>query len=176
MQTISLRRVQPSDVEQLQAISRITFADTFAGANTEADMKKHLASAYAKEQLLAEIETPASYFYFGMIDNQCVGYLKLNVDQAQSEDRGATTLEVERIYILPAFKRQGLGRTFLQAAERLAQDLGKERIWLGVWEENTAALAFYIKMGFEQVGQHVFVLGNDRQTDLIMEKKLATAE
>lgn len=172
MKNIMMRPVVPADIDQLQRISRVTFADTFASANTAADMKKHLDEAYAKEQLLREMAQPGTSFYFGLINGACAGYLKLNVDQDQSEVRGAGTLEIERIYILPEFKRQGLGRVFLQAAEKLAQDLNKERIWLGVWEENEAALAFYKQMGFEQVSQHVFVLGDDRQTDLIMEKVL----
>ena len=46
----------------------------------------------------------------------------------------------------------------------------KKYVWLGVWEKNVNAIAFYEKMGFKQAGQHLFQIGNELQSDLIMKK------
>ena len=45
-------------------------------------------------------------------------------------------------------------------------------MWLGVWEENHRANAFYRKHGYAEVGEHVFMLGADAQRDLILAKIL----
>ena len=98
--------------------------------------------------------------------------MKFNVDAALTEEMGADSLEVERIYIRPAFKRRGLGKYLIDKAIEIARAQGKQLIWLGVWEHNVNAIAFYEKMGFVRTGAHSFFMGEDEQTDFIMTKKL----
>jgi ribosomal protein S18 acetylase RimI-like enzyme len=98
--------------------------------------------------------------------------MKFNVAAALTEDMGADSLEVERIYIRPAFKRRGLGKYLIEKAIETASAQGKKLIWLGVWEHNVNAIAFYEKMGFVHTGSHSFFMGDDEQTDFIMTKKL----
>ena len=89
-----------------------------------------------------------------------------------TEKMDADSLEVERIYIRPAFKRRGLGKYLIDKAIEIARAQGKKLIWLGVWEHNVNAIAFYEKMGFVHTGAHSFFMGDDEQTDFIMTKKL----
>ncbi|AEN98574.1 GNAT family N-acetyltransferase [Fructilactobacillus sanfranciscensis] len=169
---MKIKQIGLKNLAELQKISRITFADTFGAENSDEDMKKHLDTAYSSSQLTTEIDNPNSFFYFGYVNGKLAGYLKLNVDDAQSDDEGQNCLEVERIYILPDFKRQGLGSKLIEVAEQIAKAKHKSEIWLGVWEGNPAAIAFYQAKGFCRTGQHVFTLGNDRQTDYIMKKRV----
>lgn len=169
-----LKRVQLADLPKLQQISRTTFSDTFGSENSASDLAAYLETAYSESQLAAELTNPESAFYFVLLADQVAGYLKVNWGQAQSEQLGATGFEIERIYILPQFKRHGLGRFLYQTAVHQAEQAGKEFIWLGVWEHNYPAQAFYKKLGFYQVGQHTFTLGEDPQTDLLMRRDLIT--
>jgi len=167
-----IRQLTLADAETLQAISVETFQDTFAAQNTAANMTAFLTSAYNLPKLKKELQQPGSRFYFIELDGQPLGYLKLNVDPAQSEVMGADNLEIERIYIRPTQKHQGLGSQFLKFAIELAKTEGKTSVWLGVWEHNEPAKHFYQKWGFERFSQHDFVMGTDTQTDFLLKKAL----
>lgn len=170
--TLTIKTCTLTDLADLVAISRETFADTFAKDNSPEDLALFLNSAYTSEKLTQELENPHSFFYFLTAQNEIVGYLKLNTEDAQSETLAADALEVERIYIRKGYLRNGYGNYLLQFAEKFAKKHQKQAIWLGVWEHNEAAKGFYAKMGFKEVGQHEFYLGNDCQKDLLMLKNL----
>lgn len=170
--TTTYRIATIADLDTLQALSCQTFSATFGAENQPEKIADYLATAYAPAQLTAELENPHSRFVFAEVDNTLAGYLKLNIDDAQTEKRGNDRLEVERIYFLPEWQHHGLGRQFIAYAEQVARADGKHYVWLGVWEHNENAKAFYAKMEFQKVGQHSFVLGDDPQTDFILEKAL----
>ncbi|MBU5366293.1 N-acetyltransferase [Enterococcus devriesei] len=167
-----IRPCSLEDLTELQAISRETFKETFAADNDPADLEEYLAAAYNVEKLQRELKQPESRFYFIYLAEQVAGYLKLNTGDAQTEAIDPKGLEVERIYIRKAFKRQGLGRQLLDYAFELAVQESRASIWLGVWEDNQNALKFYHSFGFKQVGAHDFYVGTDKQTDLLMRKSL----
>lgn len=165
-----IRECSLEQVELWQCICKETFKDTFAQFNTSDDMETYLNTAYTLEKLTQSLLNDYTWVYFIYYRDQIAGYLKLNSNQAQSEPMGDDYLEVECIYIRQAFKRQGLGQLLLQKAYDMAQALHKTKIWLGVWEHNPAAIAFYKKQGFVQKESHSFWVGQDEQTDYIMEK------
>ena len=66
----------------------------------------------------------------------------------------------------------GIGKILLDKAIELALDRKKDYIWLGVWEKNEKALAFYKKNNFIKISQHSFFMGDDEQLDYIMKKDL----
>lgn len=158
-----------ADVIALQHISRETFYDTFVGTTPEEDMANFLDEAYAEEKLVAELRNPESTFYFLRNATQdVVAYLKVNVGAAQSEDMGEDTLEVERIYVRKAYQKQGLGKLLMNEAFKQAKLKHRANVWLGVWEHNTNAIAFYEKKGFQKFSEHAFVIGDDTQIDWLM--------
>lgn len=169
---IELIQCKVSDVEQLQAISIKTFVNTFNDQNTEEDLKEYLDRAYNIKQLTFEINQVGTAFYFLKDSGVIVGYLKINIDDAQSEKDNPLALEVERIYVLPEHKRKGYGKRLLAFAHTRAKELNRTSIWLGVWEHNHNALAFYERMGYQRVGEHTFYMGDDAQVDYIMLKEL----
>lgn len=168
-----IKKCTLADLEALHKISIETYQDTFEPFNTEKNMQAYLESAYNKPKLSRELQTKNMTFYFIYEETQLAGYLKVNIDEAQSEPMGAETLEVERIYIRPAFKRHGLGLQFINHAINLAQTAHKDAIWLGVWEHNYPAQAFYKQQGFKPFSSHIFVMGDDPQTDILMRKTLS---
>ncbi|MFY9902388.1 MAG: N-acetyltransferase [Trichococcus sp.] len=169
---IRLKKCGSEDLADLQAIGIETFTDTFADHNTPEDLQAYLDKAYDPEKLREELSTAGSTFYFLYDGAKLAGYMKINVEEALTEDMAADSLEVERIYIHPDFKRRGLGKYLIDKAIESARAQAKELIWLGVWEHNVNAIAFYEKMGFIHTGSHSFFMGDDEQTDFIMTKKL----
>lgn len=170
--SIEVKKCTVEDLQILQKVSVETFRDTFQDQNTEEDLYNYLEKAYNTEQLTSELLNQQSEFYFVFNGNDLAGYLKININEAQSETNGEDALEIERIYVLPQFKGKGLGKILIQQAVGRAQFHRKTNIWLGVWEHNQAALAFYKKLGFVQTGAHSFFMGKDEQTDLILTKNL----
>lgn len=167
-------KIQPisiAQVEQLQQISRATFRETFADVNTEEDMHDYLENRLSISRLTDELSQPESFFYFAMIDGHAVGYLKLNTGTAQTEHEADDALEVERIYVLKDYQSEGIGRLLFRHALATASEKQCRYVWLGVWEHNEKALRFYRKNGFEVFSKHVFRLGSDDQTDLMMRKE-----
>lgn len=167
-----ITRINETELSELIQMSRETFADTFGAENTPTDLQNYLDTAYAPAQLQRELQQTGSEFWFITVDQIPAGYLKLNVESAQSEKMGDDSLEIERIYIKKAYKRRGLGTKGYHFAVSEARRLGKAKIWLGVWEHNIPAQKFYQKMGFKQIGAHIFQLGQDKQKDLLLEKDL----
>lgn len=172
MEHITISRVGPSDLTTLQAISERTFFDTFASYNTEADMQLYLEQNLSMEKLAAEFSHPGTAFYFAMLGEAVIGYLKLNRGDAQTEQQGDDALEIERIYVLHAYHGQQVGQQLYEAALTIAREHGASFVWLGVWEHNARALRFYEKNGFKPFDKHIFKLGEDVQTDILLKISL----
>lgn len=172
MTTTNTRKCTIEDLEILREISVETFKDTFEDQNSPENMKTYLDRAFNLKQLEEEILNDSSEFHFIYLNEDIAGYVKLNTNDAQSETMGHDSLEVERIYVRRKFHKQGLGKFLINKAIEFAREQNKDKIWLGVWEKNENAIAFYEKMGFAQTGAHSFYMGDEEQIDLIMTKIL----
>ncbi len=171
---IKISKVSSDQIETLQNISIKTFTDTYGKQNTEKDLKDYFIKNYGLSKLNSEVQSDQSAYFFIYFGKQIAGYIKLNIGNNQTENISKESLEVQRIYIRKAFQRQGLGKQLINFAINYAKESNKKNIWLGVWEQNASAISFYHAMGFKQVGSHHFILGSQNQTDLIMEKPLAS--
>ena len=169
---MQIRKLDITDLENLQKISITTFRETFEEVNSEKDMQKYLDENLNLERLKSELENPDSEFYFIENKNKNLGYLKLNFGNAQTENFKKNYLEIERIYILKDFLGQKIGKILLNKAIEIGREKNLEFLWLGVWEKNHRAIKFYEKNGFKVFGKHKFVLGKDVQTDLLMKLKI----
>ena len=168
MDSIAVRKVTIADINELQSVSRQTFFETFAEVNTAANMRKYLDENLSLERLLVELNHPESEFYFASNNDQIVGYLKINFGQAQTELQNPLALEIERIYVLKEHQGSGVGQVLFDIAIQVARRHKSEFLWLGVWEKNFKALKFYKKFGFVEFDRHIFKLGDDVQTDIMM--------
>lgn len=170
--TMEIKKCSLEDLPLLQKISYETFNDTFKDQNSPENMKAYLEKAFNLNQLEKELSNVYSQFFFVFLNHEVAGYLKVNTNDAQSEDMGDDSLEIERIYISTKFQKHGLGKYLLNEAIKIAIERNKRKIWLGVWEKNENAIAFYKKMGFVQTGAHSFYMGDEEQIDFIMIKAL----
>ena len=172
IQQIQIVEVVLTDLLLLQEISKRTFYDSFAAMNTAENMKFHLDNHFTLEKLTSEILNGDSKFFFAVHEGTTVGYLKINQDQAQTVLPNDQAIEIERIYVDRLFKGRGIGKTFISKVIEIANASQAKYLWLGVWEHNAPAIRFYEKNGFEKFSKHIFNLGDDEQTDLLLKKTL----
>ncbi|MBE8728290.1 GNAT family N-acetyltransferase [Flavobacterium hungaricum] len=172
MENLKIKKATIDDLIKLQAIGRQTFSETFAEVNSDENMAKYLEESFAAAKLTQELNNHSSYFYLAELDEIVIGYLKLNTGEAQTEKQDLNALEIERIYVAKEFHGKKAAQALYAQAEQKARELKASYMWLGVWEENFRAVSFYTKNGFVQFDTHIFKLGNDEQTDLLMKKVL----
>ena len=166
--TIQIKKLTIPDVSELQTIARQTFYETFSADNSEENMARYLDERLSLKQLTTELLDPNAEFYFAMLNDKTVGYLKINFGSSQTELKDDKAVEIERIYVLKEYLGKNVGQALYNQAIQVAQQKGAEYIWLGVWEKNARAIAFYKKNGFVEFNKHIFTLGDDEQTDIMM--------
>ncbi|MBU4539215.1 MAG: GNAT family N-acetyltransferase [Weeksellaceae bacterium] len=173
MENITIQKVTIKDLEKLQKIGRATFSETFSSGNTEKNIEKYLTEGFSNEKLTNELNNENSEFYFALSKNSIIGYLKINFGASQTELKDEKALEIERIYVLKEFHGRKAGQILYEKAIEIAQQKNSHYVWLGVWEENPRAIRFYKKNGFIAFDKHIFKLGDDEQTDIMMKLKLS---
>jgi ribosomal protein S18 acetylase RimI-like enzyme len=172
MDNLEIIKATHKDTELLLNIGRQTFFEKFTENNSEENMLKYAEEAYTFEKIANEVNNPNSQFYLANLNNQTVGYLKINLGDAQTELKDPQALELERIYVLNEFQGKKIGQMLFDKTLELAKKAAVNYVWLGVWEENKSAIKFYEKNGMKAFSKHIFMLGNDPQTDIMMKIEL----
>lgn len=172
MQNISIIKAELHDIEKLQKIGRQTFFETFSESNSEENMQNYLDEGFSIEKLTAELTDTNSEFYFTVLNEEVIGYLKLNFGDSQTELKDNNALEIERIYVSKEFHGKSVGQLLFDKAIEVAKHKNADYIWLGVWEGNPLAINFYKKNGFVEFDKHIFKLGDDEQIDIMMKLNL----
>ncbi|MFH6602995.1 GNAT family N-acetyltransferase [Maribacter algicola] len=173
---LRLEQCSHESLSDLVKISRKTFVEAFEKDNKPEDFNNYVNRAFDRENLKKQLSNKDSYFYFVYLDWSQVGYFKLNLKQAQTDLKRPESIELERIYVLKEFQNRKIGRWILQEAIKIAQEMQKEFLWLGVWEKNERAISFYEKNGFSKFGMHPYYIGSDKQMDWLMRFDLMTPE
>lgn len=169
---ITIRTVEASELDELLHISRDTFIHNYGHLNDPVFFQQYLDQTFIPAKLEAEWLEPHSRFFWVEVNGTKAGYCKLQLHAPVQglEEAGDQVLEVQRIYVLEAFQKLGLGKLMLQKAIELAQEQGFAWIWLGVWKQNLKAIAWYEAQGFEIFGEHIFWMGEDAQVDWVMQR------
>jgi ribosomal protein S18 acetylase RimI-like enzyme len=169
-----IRRGKIEDAETLAPLSIKIFNDTFAShpLNHPEDMKAYIAEAFSLEQIRHELTDKDSIVFIVEVDGEMIGFAKMREHSTEHCISDPDPIEIQRFYIAQEFHGKGIANALMQECLSEAKRKNYQTIWLGVWEYNHRAQRFYEKLGFEKVGDHVFVLGTDAQTDLVMAKSL----
>lgn len=168
---LHIKAADISSTEVLAEISASTFYETFSGQNSREDMDKYMGEKFSRSQITAELNDKKSNFFIALSKDKPVGYVKLAVKQPVQLQH-QRSMEIERIYVLKEFQDRKIGAALMQFSLAYATEHEFDLVWLGVWEHNPKAIHFYEQWGFEKFGTHIFVLGNDQQTDILMKKDL----
>jgi ribosomal protein S18 acetylase RimI-like enzyme len=169
---ITLRPAGPADNALLAEMGAQTFADTFGPDNTPENMAAYLAASFSPARQAAELAEPNSLFLIAEVDGKAQGYVHLRERPAPASVSGERPLEIGRLYARQAFISRGVGAALMRASLDEAARRGCDTVWLDVWEHNPRAIAFYERWGFKKVGTAAFPLGDDLQTDWIMQTRI----
>ncbi|HSQ30431.1 MAG TPA: GNAT family N-acetyltransferase [Gemmatimonadaceae bacterium] len=164
-----------ADAPALAELAAHTFRDTFSADNRPEDMALHIAHAYGPSQQERELVDPNITTLLVDIDGQLAGYAQLRSGEAPECVSGESPIELWRFYIARPWHGRGAAHELMRRVEVEAGRRGGRTLWLGVWERNERAKAFYRKTGFVDVGAHVFMVGTDAQTDRILVRSLPAA-
>jgi diamine N-acetyltransferase len=167
-----IRCAVASDASLLAELGASSFYDTFAVYNTPEDMAAYLSASFGPALQAQELADPDTKFLIAEIDGIAAGYAKLQLTPPPSCITGSGPVELSRLYVSSALIGSGVGAALMEACLCEASKAGYETMWLGVWERNERAQAFYNKWGFQAVGEHIFLLGSDAQKDWIMQREI----
>jgi len=169
---LQVRIATRNDADLIATIGWSTFEQTFAKDNSLTDMQLYLRENFQPSIIENELKDPDTHYILAIDKNSVAGYAKFSKKKPPAPFENTSTLELERIYALKEYIGKKVGATLIEYALGYATMNRYQVIWLGVWEKNFRAIEFYNKWGFTIFGSHVFMLGNDAQTDLLMMKKL----
>jgi ribosomal protein S18 acetylase RimI-like enzyme len=168
----TIRRANSEDARLLAELGARTFAETFAEENSPEDMAAYLDANFNLERQAAELADPASAFFIAEVGGLAAGYAQLHAGEPEEGVEGSKPVELVRLYVSREWLGRGVGEALMRACVDEARRAGHGTMWLGVWERNGRAQAFYRKWDFREVGEHVFQLGSDPQRDILMERAL----
>ncbi len=179
---MEIKKVTENELPALIELARSTFIAAFGEQNNPDDFAAYVASAFTFATFKNELDTEGSVFYLLENDNELIGYFKLNHNKIPHDGinlipefnafKTNKMTELERIYLIDKMHGKGFAKDMINAALEFAKIEQSAFIWLGVWENNLKAIKFYQKTGFDKFGEHLFIIGDDAQTDWLMWKKL----
>jgi len=172
---VSIRKALSGDAETVADIGRRTFYETWKSVNTEEDLQMYMFKSFDVKKLIEEINnSEVNIFLLAYVEEELAGYAKLRNDRIYDKLKGKRSLEMERIYVLKKFQDQKVGKALMDESLSISKQDKYEVIWLGVNQENTKAIDFYKKYGFEVFGTKQFILGTAIDEDFLMKKELIT--
>ena len=174
MESILIRQATEEDAKLLTDLAYTTFWDAFAHhpKNAPDDLNHYMRQAFNQEQITSELADAKNIFLIAEIDGEAAGYSKIIIDNIEPGITATRPVELSRLYAHQKHLGQGVGQSLMDACFERARAEDRDVMWLGVWEYNPRAQRFYEKNGFRIVSSHVFQLGEDPKTDLLMQKEL----
>lgn len=165
---MTIRTATTADATVVADLARRTFYDTFGATNHPVDMELHLARSYGVDQQTRELNDRDITTLLVEEDGQAIAYAMLRGDHVPDCVTGPAPLELWRFYVDRGWHGRGIAQALMERVKTTARERGARTLWLGVWERNDRARAFYAKCGFTDAGDHIFLFGTDPQTDLVM--------
>ena len=169
----TIRTARPGDAGRLAQLAETTFRDTFGAENTAQDMDLHCRVNYGEAIQAAEISRQDMLTLLAEAHGELAGFAQLRWGDAPDCVRGRTPGEIQRLYVARDWHGKGVAQALMQASLEAMRTRGSDVVWLGVWERNARASAFYRKSGFVETGDHVFAVGTDPQRDIVMARTVA---
>jgi len=170
----SIRTACLDDAKPLSLIAEETFRATFGAVNSDQHMDQFCTSSYAEHIQAREICSPDMLTLLCEDNGGLIGFAQLRWGKFPDCVTAKNPGEIQRLYVAENWHGKGVAQELMAACIREITQRKSDVIWLGVWEKNPRAIAFYKKLGFIEVGDHVFSLGGDPQRDIVMAKPVAS--
>lgn len=171
--SINVRRAMPADAARLASFGAAAFTDTFGPDNRPEDMAAYLAESFGEARQRAELVDSNVTILLAERGRELVGYAMLREGTGAAGVEPTGAIEIARLYAGKRWIGAGVGALLMQHCLDEARARGRTTIWLGVWERNARAIAFYRRWRFVDVGSQAFQLGADLQSDRVMSRRVS---
>ncbi|MEO0351287.1 MAG: GNAT family N-acetyltransferase [Cyanobacteria bacterium P01_A01_bin.15] len=165
---ITIRQAYSDDAEALARTAKHIFRETFATENNLTDMEFYCSKSFGTEIQRQEILDPNWATILAEVEGQLVAFAQVRLHSPKACVAADQPSELHRLYVQKEWHGRGVAHKLMSNILSTALATGADYIWLGVWEHNPRAIAFYGKYGFRVVGEHIFQFGSDPQRDLVM--------
>lgn len=165
---LTIRQAHSDDSEALAHIAKRTFRDTFETEDNLADTEFHCSENFGTEIQRQEILDSNCATLLAEVKDQLVAFAQVRLHSPKDCIAADHPSELHRLYVEKEWHGRGVAHKLMSKILSIASDAGADHVWLGVWEHNPRAIAFYGKYGFRVVGEHIFQFGSDPQRDLVM--------
>lgn len=165
-----IRKANSIDAAPLAKLVEETFRATFGAMNSAENMDNHCHSSYSEVIQSCEINDPNVITLVVEDSKKLIAYAQLRWGATPDCISGKSPGEIQRLYVSSAYHGKGIAKNLMETCIQELKSLGKDVVWLGVWELNPRAISFYKKSGFVEVAEHIFNLGGDSQRDIIMQR------
>jgi ribosomal protein S18 acetylase RimI-like enzyme len=156
------------DAAELAEFAVRSFVDTYAADNDPANLEAHLSANYGPEQQASELADPSVTTILARSNGELVAYAQVRRSVTPPCVVHGDPIELHRFYVDHRAHGSGLASELMHAVHQAAHELEGRHIWLGVWEQNPRAIAFYKKVGFVDVGSQIYRVGSDKQSDRVL--------
>jgi GNAT superfamily N-acetyltransferase len=173
LSSVSIRPAASADAPRFARFAERVFRETFGPDNLADNMDQYVAANYGLELQAREIADPRIGTLLAESDGELVGFAQVRGGVAPPCVTGEAPIELWRFYVDRPWQGTGFAREQMRAVEREALRRGGRTLWLAVWERNPRARSFYLKSGFEDVGEQAFVLGREVQRDRVLTRPLS---
>lgn len=165
---VEVRFAVAADASLLASLGAETFAETYAADNTPEDLQEYLARHFAPEIQARELSEPGTRFLIAEVGGESAGFARLRDGPPPAAHGAAHPVEIVQFYARARWIGRGVGGALMDRCLAVAREGGSDLVWLGVWERNARARAFYAKWGFREIGTKTFTVGSDVQDDLVL--------
>jgi diamine N-acetyltransferase len=172
---LAIRRAEADDAETLAQLAAKAFRDAYQASADPVELEAHIACHFNAPAIAAELADPGAVTFLLEQHGRLAGYALLRSGTAPECVRGPAPIELGRIYLEVESLGKGLGAVLMRACLDEAARMGRETLWLGVWQENHRALAFYRRWGFREAGRYAFDFGGTLYQDIAMTRPVPDA-
>ena len=175
MDNFIIRTALRSETAALSALMAMVFWDTYQADNTPKNMRDYMKKAFGVAQQTAELADPHRVTFVVQREGALIAYAQLSdrySEPSASAELPENGLFLSRFYVHKDWHGKGIAFLLLQKCEEYAQRKSATAIWFTVWQENKKAVAFYKKHDFTIFGTANFTVGDDVQTDWLMQKAI----
>ena len=172
--SVEIRRASKEDAGIISLLGRITFSETFGHLfGDKQDLEDYLARTFSVSKIENSLVKDENVYWLAEADRLPVGYAKLKLNSLTHFLEEKFICQLQKIYVLKDFLSMKIGLSLQEELLAKARELNYRTIWLSVLKENSRAIRFYEKNGFEFIGEHDFVIGKEHFNFIAMAKGLS---
>jgi diamine N-acetyltransferase len=149
---ITIRKAGIDDLRLISVLATTSFYEAYFEQDDPHDLANYITESFSHERLSEELQSAETTFLIAFRRGRAVGYAKLRDGEPNESIENKNAVELQRIYLIERAWGTGVGEVLLKRCLKEVRSMGKEVLWLGVWEENKRGLSFYAKHGFTRVG------------------------